>query len=113
MMASGHRGQLISGNQLQKFDRRDIMASKALTSGSSWRSLLYCKRKREGAQRGPSIHVFGLLMQVHMTAGAANATDPVLGVVPAARRWNPAATRSVYQFNIHLQGEHETVFFDV
>jgi protocatechuate 3,4-dioxygenase alpha subunit len=49
----------------------------------------------------------------------ANARDPVLLTVPAGRRRTliarreaaPAATR--YQFDIHMQGDDETVFFDV
>ncbi|CAN5305965.1 protocatechuate 3,4-dioxygenase subunit alpha [soil metagenome] len=49
----------------------------------------------------------------------ANAVDPVLGSVPAQRRRTLLAHRieragqTVYQFDIHMQGEHETVFFDL
>ena len=49
----------------------------------------------------------------------ANAADPVLGSVPADRRATLAAERTqdggvtVYRFDIHMQGESETVFFDV
>ncbi len=41
--------------------------------------------------------------------------DPVLRLVPAARRGTLVARRlgSTFQFDIVLQGEHETVFFDV
>jgi protocatechuate 3,4-dioxygenase alpha subunit len=46
---------------------------------------------------------------------AANAADPILAGVPADRRGtlvaHPAADG--YRFDIHLQGSHETVFFDV
>jgi protocatechuate 3,4-dioxygenase alpha subunit len=50
----------------------------------------------------------------------ANAADPVLNLVEwevrrktlVARR-EPAAGRAVYRFDIRLQGEDETVFFDV
>ncbi len=50
--------------------------------------------------------------------GPANAADPVLSKVPAARRDTLIATRSgdgdaVYRFDIHMQGTQETVFFDV
>ena len=43
----------------------------------------------------------------------ANAADPVLATVPAGRRSTllAAPTADGYQFDIHLQGEHETVFF--
>ncbi len=50
---------------------------------------------------------------------AANAADPVLAQVPEERRATLIACREdtpagvVYHFDIHMQGEHETVFFDV
>jgi len=50
---------------------------------------------------------------------AANATDPALRSVPEARRKTLIAAREetssgiVYRFDIHLQGDDETVFFDV
>lgn len=50
---------------------------------------------------------------------AANAADPVLAQVPEARRGTLMARRettpggTVYRFDIRMQGEHETVFFDV
>jgi len=52
--------------------------------------------------------------------GARNAEDPVLSMIPSAnRRETLIADRSerdgsiVYRFDIHLQGERETVFFDI
>lgn len=50
---------------------------------------------------------------------AANAADPVLASVPAARRDTLIARRTrrggevVYVFDIHMQGATETVFFDL
>ncbi|MEQ8357300.1 MAG: protocatechuate 3,4-dioxygenase subunit alpha [Kiloniellaceae bacterium] len=50
---------------------------------------------------------------------AANARDPVLRAVPAGRRGTLIAARdqdgdvAVYRFDIHMQGDRETVFFDV
>lgn len=51
---------------------------------------------------------------------AANATDPVLNLVPAERRATLVAKRdaqpgrpTVYRFDIRMQGPEETVFFDV
>jgi protocatechuate 3,4-dioxygenase alpha subunit len=46
---------------------------------------------------------------------AANAADPVLGGLPAVRRGTLLARRDAagYRFDIRLQGEAETVFFDV
>ncbi len=45
----------------------------------------------------------------------ANASDPVLVSVPADRRDTLIATRSSggYRFDIRIQGDRETVFFDV
>ena len=50
---------------------------------------------------------------------AANAADPVLRSVPEARRASLIAKREdtasgpVYRFDIHMQGDAETIFFDV
>lgn len=50
---------------------------------------------------------------------AANAADPVLEQVPAARRQTLVARREVvggrvtYRFDIHMQGDQETVFLDI
>jgi protocatechuate 3,4-dioxygenase, alpha subunit len=50
---------------------------------------------------------------------AANAADPVLARVPPERRGTLIAPRDatpggiVYRLDIHMQGPHETVFFDV
>jgi protocatechuate 3,4-dioxygenase alpha subunit len=46
---------------------------------------------------------------------AANGEDAVLATVPADRRDTLLATPTDdgYRFDIHLQGDHETVFFDV
>jgi protocatechuate 3,4-dioxygenase alpha subunit len=51
--------------------------------------------------------------------GEANARDPVLASVPEARRATLVATRDaqpggiVYRFDVRMQGDAETVFFDV
>jgi protocatechuate 3,4-dioxygenase alpha subunit len=47
---------------------------------------------------------------------SANASDPVLALVPAPRRQTLIAVPAGpgrYRFDIRLQGENETVFFDV
>ncbi|WP_019926830.1 protocatechuate 3,4-dioxygenase subunit alpha [Nocardia sp. BMG111209] len=46
---------------------------------------------------------------------AANAADPVLSSVPVHRRSTLIATAEPggYRFDVHLQGDGETVFFDV
>jgi len=50
---------------------------------------------------------------------AANAADPVLLSIPEDRRGTLVAKRlerdgaTVYRFDIHMQGDNETVFFDV
>jgi protocatechuate 3,4-dioxygenase alpha subunit len=50
---------------------------------------------------------------------AANARDPVLALVPEARRGTliakrePGTSNTIYRFDVHLQGPKETVFFDL
>ncbi|MES2750326.1 MAG: protocatechuate 3,4-dioxygenase subunit alpha [Pseudomonadota bacterium] len=49
---------------------------------------------------------------------AANTADPILALVPADRRATLIATRepgdvATYRLDVHLQGDRETVFFDV
>lgn len=53
--------------------------------------------------------------RVYFEGDPANETDPVLQLVPAPRRQTLIAKRngSRYVFDIVLQGEHETVFFDI
>ncbi|MGA7811896.1 protocatechuate 3,4-dioxygenase subunit alpha [Caballeronia sp.] len=49
----------------------------------------------------------------------ANARDPVLALVPEARRGTliarrePGTSNTIYRFDVHLQGPKETVFFDL
>ena len=61
----------------------------------------------------------GMTMQtysrIYFDGEAANATDPVLALVPADRRDTLIARKqgAAYRFDVHLQGDNETVFFDV
>lgn len=61
--------------------------------------------------RGLLIH---LLTRVYFPDDPANAADPVLNLVPAERRPTLIATKSSdgLEWNVILQGEGETVFFD-
>ncbi|MGH6815525.1 MAG: protocatechuate 3,4-dioxygenase subunit alpha [Hyphomicrobiaceae bacterium] len=67
--------------------------------------------------RGMLSHVFTRIY--FSDERAANAKDPVLATVPAARRETLIAKREqtsigvVYRHDIHMQGDKETVFFDV
>lgn len=77
--------------------------------------------------QAPHISVFvfarGLLdhlrTRVYFEDAGANATDPVLRLVPEQRRSTLLAKRAaaegriVYRFDIVLQGDNETVFFDL
>jgi protocatechuate 3,4-dioxygenase, alpha subunit len=56
-----------------------------------------------------------LATRIYFGDEPANATDPVLALVPAARRQTllAAPNGATYTLDIHLQGENETVFFDV
>ena len=66
--------------------------------------------------RGVLLHAF---TRVYFDDEAANATDPVLQSVPAMRRdtliakREPIAGKKVYRFDIYMQGDKETVFFDL
>ena len=66
--------------------------------------------------RGMLLHNYS---RIYFDGEAANATDPVLALVPADRRGTLIATResgtgnAVYRFDIYLQGDNETVFFDI
>ena len=76
-----------------------------------------------GKPQAPHLNVTvfmrGLLKQLstrlYFPGDAANARDPVLKLVPAARRGTLIARRKgkgVLEWNIVLQGKDETVFFD-
>jgi protocatechuate 3,4-dioxygenase, alpha subunit len=78
----------------------------------------------DGGLQAPHIDVSvfarGLLNRVVTRAyfpdeADANAADPVLSAVPDAARATlvAAATGEGYRFDVVLQGEHETAFFDV
>jgi protocatechuate 3,4-dioxygenase alpha subunit len=80
-----------------------------------------------GASQAPHIVVCifsrGMLRQVYTRLyfpdEAANAADPILGLVPADRRGTLIAhkemrgSEAVYRFDIRVQGDNETVFFDI
>jgi protocatechuate 3,4-dioxygenase, alpha subunit len=62
----------------------------------------------------------GMLLQnytrIYFDDEAGNAADPILALVPADRRATLIAKRGeggVYRFDIRLQGDDETVFFDI
>lgn len=79
----------------------------------------------DGKPQAPHIvvAVFGrgmlrhLYTRIYFSDEAGNAADPVLGLVPADRRPTLIATReagkAVYRLDLRLQGDGETVFFDV
>lgn len=58
-----------------------------------------------------------LFTRIYFAGDPANASDPILALVPAGRRDTLMAkpdpkNPNVLRFDIHLQGENETVFFD-
>ena len=69
------------------------------------------------------IYSRGMLRQIYtrmyFSDEAANATDPVLTIVPTDRRGTLIATKenkggqTLYRFDIRVQGDNETVFFDI
>lgn len=79
----------------------------------------------EGKMQAPHINVCilarGVLKRLHtriyFAGEAANATDPILALVPASRRDTliakpDPAKPNLYRFDIRIQGGDETVFFD-
>jgi protocatechuate 3,4-dioxygenase alpha subunit len=65
--------------------------------------------------RGMLLHNY---TRIYLDTEAANAVDPVLALVPSERRATLIANHApggnaVYRFDIHLQGDHETVFFEI
>ena len=66
--------------------------------------------------RGMLLHLY---TRIYFDGEGANAADPVLALVPAERRVTLIAARepgngnAVYRLDIRLQGDNETVFFDV
>jgi protocatechuate 3,4-dioxygenase alpha subunit len=58
-----------------------------------------------------------LATRIYFAGSAANHEDPILALVPSERRDTLMAHRDPqegdWRFDIHLCGEHETVFFDV
>ncbi len=69
------------------------------------------------------IYSRGMLRQIYtrlyFSDEAANSADPILNLVPADRRQTLIAHKEMrdgqpsYRFDIHVQGENETVFFDI
>ena len=58
------------------------------------------------------------ITRIYFADDASNATDPILALVPVERRATLMAAREpgnavTYRFDVHLQGEKETVFFDL
>lgn len=79
------------------------------------------KGGRQAAHINVSVFARGLLSRVctrvYFEGDPALAEDPILALVPAARQQTLLAKRGTaagdWTFAIHLQGEQETVFFDV
>lgn len=77
----------------------------------------------DGKMQAPHIVVAifgrGMLRQVYtriyFDGEAANATDPILALVPAERRDTLMAKKQgdVWRWDVHMQGDKETVFFQI
>ncbi len=53
--------------------------------------------------------------RLYFSDAPGNAADPILALVPAERRGTliaQAQGNGVYHWDVRMQGEHETVFFD-
>ena len=66
--------------------------------------------------RGMLLHLY---TRIYLDGETGNAADPIMALVPAERRATLIASRepgsgnAVYRFDIRLQGDDETVFFDI
>ena len=104
--------------------RRDFAASAAYPPAPPARAHLAVRVPGPGGRlQAPHLNVTvfmrGLLKQlstrIYFPGEAANIQDPLLKLVPAARRATLVARRKakgVLEWNIALQGRDETVFFD-
>jgi protocatechuate 3,4-dioxygenase, alpha subunit len=83
------------------------------------------RRGSNGALQAPhlviSLFTRGLLRRlitrIYFPGDPANESDPVLGLVPVSRRHTliarpESASREMLVWDVHLQGDDETVFFD-
>jgi protocatechuate 3,4-dioxygenase alpha subunit len=77
----------------------------------------------DGREQAPHITVIifmrgllkHLMTRIYFPADVANISDPVLSLVPTERRATLIASKAAdgaLHWNVHLQGPHETVFFD-
>lgn len=126
----GRYRQAAHGASVNSPDSDFIGFARSGTSASADRSFSIRTLKPGPLQDGQAPHV---VLTLFMRGGlnhlytrlyfddeaAANATDPILAALPAARRdtliahVDTATEPSTYRFDIHMQGARETVFFDV
>ncbi|QUD89186.1 protocatechuate 3,4-dioxygenase subunit alpha [Phenylobacterium montanum] len=116
------RGELALDEGFTGFGR----ASTGDDGGFRFRTVLPGRVPGPGnSQQAPhiAIGVFGrglikrLVTRLYFEGGPGNDEDPILALVPAARRATLIARPvegepQTWRFDIRLQGEHETVFFD-
>ena len=84
-------------------------------------------RGPNGAMQAPhilvAIHMRGILThlfsRIYFSDEVSNASDPILKLVPAERRdtliakRQPGGNGAVYKIDFQIQGDRETVFFDI
>jgi protocatechuate 3,4-dioxygenase alpha subunit len=117
------------GNYLK--DRSSFHGFGRLGTGTHPQNTFEFQTIKPGSVNGQAPHINiivfmrGLLVHTYTRLyfsdeSAANAVDPVLKSVDAERRHTLLANKSkrddgctTYEFNIYMQGEKETVFFDV
>ena len=83
------------------------------------RSSVIQRELRDRGRRDGDGLLTHLFTRIYFSDESDNARDPVLLLVPAARRDTLIAKRegtgevATYRFDVHMQGDKETVFFDV
>jgi protocatechuate 3,4-dioxygenase alpha subunit len=92
----------------------------AVDGGFAIQTLKPPKRSNEAPHLAVRVLGRGILTQyltrLYFSDESGNAADPILALVPEHRRRTLIAQRSavnVYQFDVVIQGDNETVFFDI
>ena len=123
--------EILQADSSGRFDNEEFLGLARSETGASDDGSFLFRTVKPGAtspQAAPCIsvivHMRGLLRQAHTRLyfsdeAEANSRDPVFSRLPVERRDSLIARRESgsdaanYRFDIHMQGEHETLFFEL
>ena len=117
-------GNVIPDAMLEIWDNQNNLFGRFGTGTEKYNSFVFKTKKPVGIgsnapflsvilfMRGQLIHSY---TRIYFSDEEYNTTDEVLKIVPEDRRDTLIAQKKAnyYQFDIHMQGENETVFFDI